>query len=266
MKILCPIDFSSASINGCGWAARLLEQTGGGELVLLHCINVVSRSALFIKMDDVFREQAENDFKTLLPQLKQLAPSISISAKIANQDPKIYILSFLKGQSFDLIVTGTKGLSALKEMTVGSTTAFLMDHSPVPLIAIPDEYKFKGVQSIVVGLDEKASYTDVLIPVLQLARRSGAEITFVNTTTDLEDTELASIQLPIDGISNQVLSIRMDGSIPKTLTKYCLEQEADLLVMVHRKRPWLERLFKTSLTKEELFEIKTPLFILPTGN
>lgn len=266
MKILCPIDFSSASINACGWAARLLEQLGGGELVLLHCINVVSRSALFIKVDDVFREQAENDMKTLIPKIKRIAPSVSIEAKIANQDPKIFILGYLKEQSFDLVVTGTKGLSALKEMTVGSTTAFLMDHSRVPLIAIPDEFKFKNLRSVVVGLDDDASHTEALIPLLKLARLSGAEITFVNTTTDLEDTEVAAMELPMEGISNQVLSIRLDESIPKTLSIYCLEHDADLLVMVHRKRPWLERLFKTSLTKEELFDIQTPLFILPAGS
>lgn len=266
MRILCPIDFSSASINACGWAARLLEQLGGGDLVLLHCINVVSRSALFIKVDDVFREQAENDFKTLIPKVKRIAPSVSIKAEIANQDPKIFILAYLKKRSFDLIVTGTKGLSALKEMTVGSTTAFLMDHSRVPLIAIPDEYKFNRLKSIVVGLDEEASHTEALTPVLKLARLAGAEITFVNTTSDLEETEMAAEALPMEGISNQVLSIRLKESIPKTLTNYCLEQDADLLVMVHRKRPWLERLFKTSLTKEELFEIQTPLFILPANS
>ena len=193
MKVLCPIDFFSASMTG--WAARMLEDLGGGELVLLHCINVASRSAMFIKLDDVFKEQAEDDFKALLPKLKAAAPSVKFTAKIANQDPKIFILSFLKGKNFDLIVTGTKGLSALKEMTIGSTTAFLMDRTPVPLVAVPHEYPYSGLKTVVVGLDEKASHIGSLEPVLELARQTKAEIVFVNTTENVALTDILKCYL-----------------------------------------------------------------------
>ena len=263
MKILCPVDFSSASINACGWAARFLEQQGGGELELLHCINVVSRSAMFIKLDDVFREQAEADFKALLPKIRELAPSVTIKAKIANQDPKLYILSFLKGRDFDLIVTGTKGLSALKEMTVGSTTAFLMDNTSIPLVAVPDEYKFAGLRKIVVGMDKEASHVDALLPIVPIAQKSGAEVLFVNTTDDADEVAAKEQSLDFSGVPNRVLSIPTGESIPKALSQFSLEESGDLLVMIHRRRPWLERLFKSSLTKEELFDIKTPLLILP---
>ena len=263
MKVLCPVDFSSASITACGWAARLLEELGGGELVLLHCINVVSRSALFIKLDDVFKEQAESDFKALLPQLKEVAPNVTISAKIANQDPKIYILAFLKGKDFDLIVTGTKGLSALKEMTVGSTTAFLMDRSSLPLVAIPNNYEYSGLKTIVIGLDDHATHVEALEPVLAIARKTEAEVLFINTTDDIDEITVEDQVIPLEGIRNRALSIPQVDSIPKSLTNYCVENGGDLLVMIHQRRPWLERLFKTSLTKEELFEIQIPLFILP---
>ncbi|MEO0873543.1 MAG: universal stress protein, partial [Bacteroidota bacterium] len=263
MKVLCPIDFSSASMTACGWAARMLEDLGGGELVLLHCINVVSRSAMFIKLDDVFKEQAEDDFKALLPKLKAVAPSVKFTAKIANQDPKIFILSFLKGKDFDLIVTGTKGLSALKEMTVGSTTAFLMDRTPVPLVAVPHEYPYSGLKTFVIGLDEEASHIGSLEPVLTLVRKTKGEIIFVNTTEDIDEISVGQQAIDLDGIPNRALSIPVKESIPKSLANFCVENNGDLLVMIHERRPWLERLFKTSLTKEELFDIQTPLFILP---
>lgn len=265
MRVLCPVDFSSASITACGWAARLLQTIGGGELELLHCINVVSRSAMFIKMDNVFREQAEADFQTLVPKLNKLAPAIKLVSTVVNQDPKVYILSVLKKRNYDLIVTGTKGLSALKEMTVGSTTAFLMNHTSTPLVSIPDDYEFQGINKIVIGVDEEVSHAEALSPVLELARKCGAVLVFINTTADQSEVDVASYKLPLEGIPNEVLSIPLQESIPQTLTTYCEANQGDLLVMVHRRRHWLERLFRTSLTKEKLFNINTPLFILPTN-
>lgn len=264
MRILCPVDFSSASMTACGWAARLLQTVGGGELELLHCINVVSRSAMFIKMDHVFREQAEADFKALIPKIEELAPDVTVSTKVVNQDPKVYILSTLKKGGYDFLVTGTKGLSALKEMTVGSTTAYLMNHTSVPLVSVPDEYQFEGLRKIIIGVDDDVSHAEALTSVLNLARQCGAKLVFVNTTEDPDEVVVASYKLPLEGIPNEALSIPVQDSIPSTLTRYCRENNGDLLVMVHRRRHWLERLFKTSLTKEKLFDIKTPLLILPT--
>ncbi|MGH1437264.1 MAG: universal stress protein [Lewinella sp.] len=264
MNILCPIDFSNTSVKACGWAARFLQQTGGGKLQLLHCVNVVSRSAMFIKMDDIFKEQAENDFKELLPKVRALAPDVEVSANIVFRDPKTFIPDYAGHHKFDLIVNGTKGLTALKDITVGSVTAYLMDRSPVPLLTIPEEADFRPVQKIILGVDSEVTEAAAFQTIINLARKAKAELVFVNTNEDItsiEETEAFTLQ--IEGISSKGFVIPQGVSIPQTLTDFSVEQEADILVLIHRKRQWYERLFKTSVAKEELFKIKTPLLILP---
>lgn len=264
MKILCPIDFSSTSVKACGWAARYLEQMGGGSLQLLHCVNVVSRSAMFVKMDDMFKEQADADFKELLPKIRALAPSVEVAAKIVIRDPKTFIPDYAGYYAFDLIVNGTKGLTALRDMTIGSVTAYLMDRSPVPLLTIPEETEFRPVRKIVLGVDSEATDASAFQEVVELARKVKAELIFVNTNKEIsapEETE--AFPLEIEGIKSRGFVIPQGNSIPQALTQFCIDQQADILVMIHRKRLWYQRLFQTSVTKEELFEIKTPLLILP---
>jgi nucleotide-binding universal stress UspA family protein len=264
MKILCPIDFSSTSVKACGWAARFLEQLGGGTLQLLHCVNVVSRSTMFIKMDDMFKEQAEADFKELLPKIRKLAPSIEVAAKIVIRDPKTFIPDYAGHYNFDLIVNGTKGLTALKDMTVGSVTAYLMDRSPVPLLTIPEEVEFRPVQKIVLGVDSKVAEVAAFQDVIGLARKAKAELIFVNTSEEVSTpAETETFILEIEGIKSKGFVIPQGSSIPQALAKFSIDQEADILVMIHRKRQWFQRLFNTSVTKEGLFEIKTPTLILP---
>lgn len=264
MKILSPVDFSNTSVKACGWAARFLEQMGGGTLELLHCVNVVSRSAMFIKMDDVFKEQAEADFKELLPKIRALAPSVEVSAKIIIRDPKTFIPDYAGHYSFDLIVNGTKGLTALKDMTVGSVTAYLMDRSPVPLLTIPEETEFSPVEKIILGVDSNVTEVAAFQSIIDLARKVKAELIFVNTSEEVSTPEeIESFTLAIEGISSKGFVIPQRNSVPQALSKFSLEQDADILVMIHRKRQWYQRLFQTSITKEGLFEIKTPLLILP---
>lgn len=100
---------------------------------------------MFIKLDDVFREQVEVDFKVLLFKIKELVLLVIIKVKIVNQDFKFYIFFFLKGCDFDLIVIGIKGFSVLKEMIVGSIIVFLMDNIFILLVVVFDEYKFVGL-------------------------------------------------------------------------------------------------------------------------
>jgi nucleotide-binding universal stress UspA family protein len=264
MKILCPIDFSSTSVKACGWAARFLEQMGGGTLQLLHCINVVSRSTMFIKMDDVFKEQAEADFKELLPKVRELAPSIELSAKIVIRDPKTFIPDYAGHHDFDLIINGTKGLTALKDMTVGSVTAYLMDRSPIPLLTIPDDVEFQPVKKIILGVDSKVTEVAAFQEIINLAQKVKAELIFVNTNEEVSTPEeVEAFTLEIEGINSKGFVIPQGSSIPQALTKFSIEQQADILVMIHRKRLWYQRLFNNSVTKEGLFEIKTPLLILP---
>ena len=265
MKLLCPTDFSNASVNACRWAAKFLDQMGGGQLELLHCINVVSRSVIFLKMDDVFMEQGKNDLKDLQKKLQSLAPSVQITSTIVKSDPKQFVPSYVKGKIYDLIVIGTKGLSSLKEMTIGSVTAFLMDRVDIPLLAVPEKSAFRAVQKIILGLDDKINDSTIFTTVVHLVNQTGAKLELVHTTKE-EDLplnyqpqfvpELGDIEFTATILSSQ-------GSITKTLTHYSLDQQADILVLAHRKRGWFERIFINSLSREELFVIATPLLILP---
>jgi nucleotide-binding universal stress UspA family protein len=264
MKILCPVDFSNISVHACEWAARFLEQTGEGELELLHCINVVSRSTMFLKMDDVFVEQADNDFKELLPKIKALAPKVQVTSKVFIRDPKTFIAGYAEHHKFDFIVNGTKGLTALKDMTVGSVTAYLMDRSSVPVLTIPENTSFRPVKKIVLGIDSKPTDGETFQLIIDLARKLETELIFVNTGEEITTTEeTETFTMDIEGISSTGYVIPQGDSIPEALTKFSVEQEADIMAVIHRKRHWYQRLFNTSVAKQELFEIQKPLLILP---
>jgi nucleotide-binding universal stress UspA family protein len=266
MKILCPTDFSNCSVNACRWATQFLGNLGGGQLELLHCINIVSRSAMFIKLDDVYRERAEEDLSELIKALQAITPLVAITAKVVKSDPKNFLPDYLKRKDFDLVVTGTKGLTALKDMTVGSVTAHLIDRSEVPVLTIPAKSAYTPVKQLVLGVDNQSLVKkDALAPLLKMLDRSTAQLQVVHT---LKEEESASelhpeVAAELAGVSYQFSNISANNSVAQALTQFCHSHDADILVLVHRQRQWWERLFYNSLTKSSLFEIELPFLIIP---
>jgi len=54
-----------------------------------------------------------------------------------------------------------------------------------------------------------------------------------------------------------------NGTINKTINDYALNENADAIAFIHNKRSLLNRFIQRSVTREELTELKLPLFILP---
>jgi nucleotide-binding universal stress UspA family protein len=265
MKLLCPTDFSDTSVDACVWAAYLLESLGGGEIELLHCINVMSRSSMFVNMDDVFLENAKTDLRELSDELKVITSDVKIKATIVKNDPKTFIADYIKDKTYDFIVLGTKGLTALKDMTIGSVTAYLMDRTTIPLFVIPQNTTFKTLEIFVLGVNGQINSEKVLAPLTRLIKATKAKLEVVHTTKDeaLSMDYNSFLNVPIPDVSYNFTTIAQGHSIPEALTEFCADKKADVLIMIHRHRPWFKRLLNNSLAKEGLFLIKTPLLLLP---
>ena len=265
MKILCPTDFSNCSVNACRWAAQFLDTLGGGQLELLNCLNIVSRSEMFIKLDDIYQERAEEDLSELIKTLQEISSAVVITAKVVKAAPKYFLPDYLKHNDFDFVVTGTKGLTALKDMTVGSVTAHLMDRSEVPVLVIPSNSVYAPVKQLVMGVDNQTLVKKgALAPLVTLLERSAAQLQVVHTLNAEESaSELhPDIAAELVGVNYEFSNISANNAIAQALTQFCYSKEADILVLLHRQRHWWERLFYNSFTKSSLFEIELPFLII----
>jgi len=265
MKILCPIDFSSVSVKAVGWITRFLNDVGGGEMTILHCMETQHRSAMFSHMNDVLKENATDDINKLIDELKKIGPDVKFKAHIVRAEPKEYIVSYARHKHFDWIVTGTKGLTALRDVTVGSVTEYCIKEAGKPVLTIPDHIEYHKVSTIVMGIDNKLiNNKEILKPVFSICNVFDATIRLVHIKTDESDTlhHDPAFEDYFRDINYEIDSVEKDGSISETLSKYAEEHKANILCMIHHKKNWFQELFSRSITKSELFDIDRPLLIL----
>lgn len=266
MKILCPTDFSRASVNAAEWIVKYLDNAGGGGIVLYHSINIHGRAGMFAVMSELYEEKAADDMKVLVERLSKISDKVKFSTHISTLDPKEAIARFANKGKYNFIVMGTKGLTALKNITVGSVTAYLLNHSKVPVLAIPENKDFIRLKSVVIGVDDQVvQHINIVRPLIKMVQTANAKLHMVHVRQrgDSFWQYDPGLDVYFSDLDYEYKSLEYDDSVAETLTEYADDIDADMLVMIHRKRNWLERLFRRSHTKEELFELETPLLVLP---
>lgn len=263
MKILCPTDFSIVSVNAIDWTSSFLESLGGGEICLLHVMSMKNRSNMFSQNEDLIKQTVVSQIEKLASELNKKYTNINFTSLVTSAETKEYIVSYASYKEFDWIALGSKGLTALKNITVGSVAEYCIEESKLPLIVVPENTHYDGIEKMIVGVDEKLiKDTEVLTPIISICNLFSCSLDFVHIKNYDDDKTDEDIELNIPDLDYTQTSLYSDGDISKTLNDYSVKSDADLFCMVHYKLNWFKRLFNRSLTKQELFDFKKPLLIL----
>jgi nucleotide-binding universal stress UspA family protein len=122
--ILCPIDFSSNSIEALQYAARLSKKMKV-RLAILHVNDEHSVADIQQRFDKLALKYLKSD-------------GIDYEFAIGRGEEKDEILRFNKIFKANLVVMGRRGSSDKIEDQTGSTTEYLVNSGKVAVLSIPE--------------------------------------------------------------------------------------------------------------------------------
>lgn len=265
MKILCATDFSKTSYSAIEWIIQYLEEQGGGDLEILHCIDSRGTNDIFQEANTILFQKAEEDLDQLVNQVDKIARQTSITSIVTNTYPKTAITVRAKTIKADLIALGTTGLTNLKDMTIGSVTEYVAIHSDIPVIAIPKNSKFQNIEKVVVGIDqERLNNPQSVFAIHDIFSGFYPSLYFAQVTED-EDARMrikSEIKNYLKNFDIKKEVVLKSTNVSQSLQQYAKEIDAQALVLIHHKRNWIGRLFHYSVMKEQLFDIQMPVLIV----
>jgi nucleotide-binding universal stress UspA family protein len=143
-KILCPIDFSQHAGRVVDWAAHLAE-VHGSEIVLLHAyhlpVEFQQLEGAYLPADfwDSVKEEAERSLKGYGDKLRE--SGLSVREVVREGYPASVIEEEALQEGVDLIVVGSRGLSGLKHLLLGSIAERVVQKAPCPVLTVnhPDD-------------------------------------------------------------------------------------------------------------------------------
>jgi nucleotide-binding universal stress UspA family protein len=169
---------------------------------------------------------------------------------------------FVIEDKIDLIIMGTKGATGVKKALLGSNAAAVIDHSSVPVLVVPGDAVFHGVQRIVYATDME-DLDKQIKAIVPYAKLFNAEISVLHVVPTREtaviDVEQILSQLTntsrYEAISFHVLK---NDHIADAVEKFSKEY-GDLLALFTHKLVLYEKLMGKSVTQQLAFHAKLPL-------
>ena len=142
-KILCPIDFSKHADLVVEWAIHLAQEHDS-ELLLLHAyhlpVEFQQLEGAYLPADfwDSVKEEAERSLATYAERVR--ATSVSVREIVREGYPASVIQEEAREENADMIVMGSRGLSGLKHLLLGSIAERVVQkaHCPVLTLNHPD--------------------------------------------------------------------------------------------------------------------------------
>lgn len=142
-KILCPIDFSRHAELVVEWAIHLAQEHDS-EVLLLHAyhlpVEFQQLEGAYLPADfwDSVKEEAERSLAIYAERAR--TASVSVREIVREGYPASVIQEEAREENADMIVMGSRGLSGLKHLLLGSIAERVVQkaHCPVLTLNHPD--------------------------------------------------------------------------------------------------------------------------------
>ena len=150
-KILVPVDGSRPAHDACKKALELAK-IHSSDVEIIHIISFSEEYVPYptdsgaeetISPPDWINEYLdkvhEHNAKMLaetLKNAKRMAPNLNIATNLLHGQPGRQIVTRAEEGGFDLIVIGSRGLSGIKELVLGSVSHRVVNDSKVPVLVV----------------------------------------------------------------------------------------------------------------------------------
>ena len=269
-NILVPIDFSEQAKYAAKVATDIAKLTNS-KIFLLHMLelptgivdptslgssNNTPTTLLFLKR----AHEKFEDFKKL-PFFK----GVEIEDSVLFHKAYDGIINESKKQQADLIVMGSKGISGLEEMLIGSNTEKVVRNSDVPVLVIKSDVDNFKIENIVFASNFDQKNKVAFQKILDFAALFNARLHLlkINTIHNFETTKESS-----DAIRNFInefdlgdytLNIYNDVSVEAGILNFSNVIDVDVILLNTSGRRGLAHLFTGSLGEDLSNHAKLPV-------
>ena len=274
IPLLVTTDFSANSKAGIRFAIQLAAQ-GKYQLVFYHCLPYLKPTRW---SDDQYEAYSRAESQKTAEALQKFVLKVYRDARTKRTrfecvvqlraDVQQAIIKYAAEIGAGAICIGTRGAGRLRKM-IGTNTSALIHHSPIPLFAVPRNYRRGAIKHILYATDLNHLGPE-LKQVRNIARPFKAPITVVHydyladVKEAREKLEKVAHEHRHRGVTFLFRKYNVDKSLAEHLRKDFQVKKVSLAILfTNQKRGWFDKLFLSSKSADVAFDTKTPLLIIP---
>ncbi len=274
-KILIPTDFSDNSFNAIKYATELFKH-GLCEIYLLNAYSdevyeakTRLENVAFDDLKEEIRHKAEEFLEDLKKRVFELSPNPKHTIHTKAEFGLLVdsVNDWVDKENIDVVVMGTKGKTADKNITFGSNTLQVIKYVKCPVLAIPAVYNDVHPKQILFPTDFMLPYKRRELKLLAtISKNFASKIDFLHVskfpTLSLRQQDNKTF-LEAALTENQIQFIQKNQvDITKAINTYVIENPIDMLVMINTRHSYLENILYQSTIEKIGLQIDIPFLVL----
>lgn len=277
ISLLVTTDFSTNSKAGIRFAIQLAAQ-GKYQLVFYHCLPYLKPTRW---SDDQYEAYSRAESQKTAAALRRFVLNVYRDARMkaarfecvveCRADIQQAIIDYAAQIGAAAICIGTRGAGRIRKM-FGTNTSALIHRSPVPVFAVPKNYRRSAIKHILYASDLNHLGPE-LKQVRNIARPFKALITVVHYDylADVKEVkeklEKVAYEHRHRGVNFLFRKYNIDKPLGEHFRRDFRISKVSLAVLfTNQKRGWFDKLFLSSKSADVALDTKTPLLIIPRVN
>jgi nucleotide-binding universal stress UspA family protein len=285
-SVLVATDFSETARAGVDWAIEIARDHGA-RIRLVHGLLLAHRMTDYVPAPPDFTEALQAAAAARLEEVcdRVRQAGIEVSSDLRLGLPSQAILEAVREEEADLLVLGTRGLSGVGHLLLGSTAERVVQHSTCPVLSVHpgDHERHRRIRTILVPTDfsrdaelATAAATRLLGDDVEGARivllhayhlpfeytAYGTIPMSVDYTRDVEGAaqeRLAEISAALADSGLEVEVRAIEGYPPEVIVDEAESSSADLIAMGTHGRTGLAHLFLGSTAERVVQHANCPV-------
>lgn len=261
-KIIYATNFSKDSVAALKYSYGI-RKLYAAEVIVLHVFDAGSGSDEKTKIIDKRREL--EDFCSL--HLGEKYDDLDLSASVINgSDVVPEVINFVRDLDVRLLLMGACKPNALNELLLLDTTKEMISKAPFPVLAVPNEFKFKIPEKILYSTDFEEEDVFNISELTKILAPFSAEITVLHVSDEKEEKanrhlirfkELIAEKVNYDKIHYKII---YSDDIVDSIKTFVEEADIDIVAMLERgKKAELTKILHRDLVKRMQSCLKVPL-------
>ena len=285
-NVLVATDFSPTARAGVDWAIEIARDHGA-RIRLVHGLLLANRMTDYVPAPPDFTEAIQAAAAARLEEVcdRVRNAGVEVSSDLRLGLPSQAITEAIREEKADLLVIGTRGLTGVSHLLLGSTAERVVQHAACPVLSVHpgDHEKHRRIRTVLVPTDfsrdaesATAAATRLLGDDIEGARilllnayhlpfeytAYGTIPTAVDYTRDVEGAaleKLAEIAAALSADGLEVESRAVEGYPPEVIVEEAEAMGADLIAMGTHGRTGLAHLFLGSTAERVVQDARCPV-------
>lgn len=271
--ILVPTDFSKNAITALRYAIRLAGVTNAG-LYVLHCFHFSSYKHLASESEEqrnlIIEQTRKEQMVKLQKHVHKAYKSLRLAIKPSTElevefNPFVVEETIRVAQKIkaSLIVMGTHGATGIQKFLFGSNTANMVAKSPLPVLAIPESYRYKPLKKLLFCSDLTHLKSE-LLKVTVFTKELGATVGLLHIDYNNGGPLITLAQKTIQQYADTSIKLviekaRQGNSLLGEIRNYAARTRPHCMVMFTKEHGFWHKLFAGSIAEEIASALPVPL-------